>query len=94
MNKKQVILTGQLAAPLCEGCRAWIRHSGGLICTSQVVRIQSFSDRKAVFETINSMYHVSLETCLLRWNCRKRCAHSVTNGIGGRQKRRPPIPHR
>ena len=57
MNKKQVILTGQLAAPLCEGCRAWIRHSGGLICTSQVVRIQS------VFETMNFMYHVSLETC-------------------------------
>lgn len=62
MNKKQVILTGQLAAPLCEGCRAWIRHSSGMICTSRVVRIQSFSDRKAVFETMNSMYHVFLET--------------------------------
>ena len=37
MNKKQVILTGRLAAPLCEGSRAWI-------------------------ETMNSMYHVSLET--------------------------------
>ena len=62
MNKKQVILAGRLAAPLCEGNRAWIRHHGGLVCTSRVVRIQSFSDRKAVFETLNSMYHVSLET--------------------------------
>ena len=71
MNKKQVILTGQLAAPLCEGCRAWIRHSSGLICTSRVVRIQSFSDRKAVFETVNSLYHVSLETSLDKGTQRK-----------------------
>ena len=62
MNKKQVILTGRLAAPLCEGRRAWIRHHSGLVCTSRVVRIQSLTDRKAVFETMNSMYHVSLET--------------------------------
>ena len=62
MNKKQVILTGRLAAPLCEGSRAWIRHHSGLVCTSRVVRIQSLTDRKAVFETMNSMYHVSLET--------------------------------
>lgn len=62
MNKKQVILTGRLAAPLCEGSRAWIRHHSGLVCTSRVVRIQSPTDRKAVFETMNSMYHVSLET--------------------------------
>lgn len=41
MNKKQVILTGRLAAPLCEGSRAWIRHHSGLVCTSRVVRIQS-----------------------------------------------------
>ena len=31
MNKKQVILTGRLAAPLCEGSRAWIRHHSGLV---------------------------------------------------------------
>ena len=55
MNKKQVILTGRLAAPLCEGSRAWIRHHSGLVCTSRVVRIQSLTDRKAVFETMNSM---------------------------------------
>lgn len=48
MNKKQVILTGRLAAPLCEGSRAWIRHHSGLVCTSRVVRIQSLTDRKAV----------------------------------------------
>ena len=54
--------TGRLAAPLCEGSRAWIRHHSGLVCTSRVVRIQSLTDRKAVFETKNSMYHVSLET--------------------------------
>ena len=45
MNKKQVILTGRLAAPLCEGSRAWIRHHSGLVCTSRVVRIQSLTDR-------------------------------------------------
>lgn len=39
MNKKQVILTGRLAAPLCEGSRAWIRHHSGLVCTSRVVRM-------------------------------------------------------
>ena len=50
MNKKQVILTGRLAAPLCEGSRAWIRHHSGLVCTSRVVRIQSLTDRKAVFD--------------------------------------------
>ena len=92
MNKKQVILTGRLAAPLCEGSRAWIRHHSGLVCTSRVVRIQSLTDRKAVFETMNSMYHVSLETYPFVMDCRKRCAHSMTNGIGGRQKRRPPVP--
>lgn len=55
MNKKQVILTGRLAAPLCEGSRAWIRHHSGLVCTPRVVRIQSHTDRKAVFETMSSI---------------------------------------
>lgn len=92
MNKKQVILTGRLAAPLCEGSRAWIRHHSGLVCTSRVVRIQSLTDRKAVFETMNSMYHVSLETYPFVMELPRRCAHSMTNGIGGRQTPSSYIP--
>ena len=89
MNKKQVILTGRLAAPLCEGSRAWIRHHSGLVCTSRVVRIQSLTDRKAVFETMNSMYHVSLETYPFVMELPEAmCAY----GIGGRQTPSSYIP--
>ena len=59
-NKKDVYLTGALAAPLKEGLRALINCSGNLVYTSRVVEIREATTDCACFETMNSVYHISL----------------------------------
>ena len=59
--KKDVHVSGVLAAPLQEGSRAMIRCGGSFIYTSLVVEIREASVDCVCFETMNSVYHVSLE---------------------------------
>ena len=59
-TKRDVYLTGTLAAPLKEGSRALINCSGNWVYTSRVVEIRAVTADCACFETMNSIYHVSL----------------------------------
>jgi hypothetical protein len=59
-NKKNVYMAGALVSPLKEGSRALIKCSGTLIYTSSVVEIRTVTTGCACFETMNSVYHVSL----------------------------------
>jgi hypothetical protein len=59
-NKKDVYLTGTLASPLKEGSRALINCNGSCVYTSRVVEIRKVTADFAFFETMNSIYHVSL----------------------------------
>jgi hypothetical protein len=59
-NKKNVYMTGTLASPLKKRVRALIKCSGTLVYTSPVVEIRTVTTDCACFETMNSVYHVSL----------------------------------
>lgn len=59
--KKDVHVSGVLATPLREGSRVLIRCGGSFIYTSLVVEIRESSADRVCFETMNSVYHVSLE---------------------------------
>jgi hypothetical protein len=59
-NKKNVYMAGALVSPLKEGSRALIKCSGNLIYTSPVVEICSITTDCVCFETMNSVYHISL----------------------------------
>lgn len=59
--KKNVYVSGTILAPLKEGHRAAIVRGGDIIYTSRVVEIFNTSPDSVCFETMNSVYHVSLE---------------------------------
>ena len=59
--KKQVKISGHIIFSLKEGVPAYIASSHGVIQTSKVVRIISNTKDFAHFETMNSVYKVSLE---------------------------------
>ena len=46
--------------PLVEGARALIACGGDMIFTSRVVEVRNIEAEFACFETMNSIYHVSL----------------------------------
>lgn len=58
IEKKYIHLQGSLLVPLAVGCCAWISYNGNVIRTSRVVAIREMSDRRASFETLNSLYCV------------------------------------
>ncbi len=58
--KKTVEVCGKLLFPLQEGYRAVIARGGEYIYTSLVVEILEQSTERACFETMNSIYRVSL----------------------------------
>lgn len=60
MIKKVVCVDGSLALPLQVGKRAVIRRGGDFIFTSLVVDIRDERAYFACFETMNSVYKVSL----------------------------------
>ena len=59
--KKVVSITGKIVFPLKEGYRAVMSCSDGLIYTSPVAEIIAERPDFAHFETLNSVYTVSLE---------------------------------
>jgi len=59
-TKKDIYVTGVLASPLEEGARALIRRGGDFIHTSRVVEVREVAADRVCFETMNSVYHVSL----------------------------------
>lgn len=58
--KKQIDVSGRLIFPLREGQRAVIVRSGDYIHTSRVVEILEIETDHVLFETMNSVYRVSL----------------------------------
>lgn len=60
-NKKNVHISGSLASPLKEGLRALLNCGGTFVYTSRVVEIREVNAAHVCFETMNSVYHVSLE---------------------------------
>ena len=60
MMKKIVSIEGNLVFPLQVGHRALIRQNGDFIRTSLVVEILAIRADYACFETMNSVYKVSL----------------------------------
>lgn len=58
--KKLVCISGKLLFPLQVGNRAIIVSGGDCIYTSRVVEILKESEEIAYFETMNSIYKVSL----------------------------------
>ena len=58
--KKVMHISGRLLFPLKVGNRAVILHGGDCIYTSRVVEILEESEGIACFETMNSVYRVSL----------------------------------
>ena len=56
--KSLVLISGHIVFPLKEGISAYIACSKGIIQTSKVVNIISFTKDFAHFETINSEYKV------------------------------------
>ena len=58
--KKEILLTGQICFPLRVGERAVINRIGSCsIITSRVITIQEVSADGVVFETQNTIYHLS-----------------------------------
>ena len=57
--KRRRELTGHLCLPLRVGDRAWISCKTGLLTTSAVQTIWEVSETSIVFETGNSIYHVT-----------------------------------
>ena len=58
--KKTVSINGKGAFPLEVGCRAVIRRGGDFVFTSPVVEIREQRTDYVCFETMNSVYQVSL----------------------------------
>ena len=58
--KKRITISGRLLFPLQEGYKAIIIHSGGVIHTSRVVEVIKTDTDHVLFETMNSVYWVSL----------------------------------
>ena len=58
--KKIISISGKVVFPLREGARAIIAYGGDFIYTSRVVEIFEVSEDFAHFETMNSIYRVSL----------------------------------
>ena len=58
--KKMVLVSGRLLAPLKEGKCAVIQRGGEFIRTSQVVEILEVTESYARFETMNTLYQVSM----------------------------------
>lgn len=59
--RKIVKLSGHIVLPLREGSPAYIACSQGIVQTSKVVNIISETKEFAHFETMNSVYKVTLE---------------------------------
>ena len=60
MAKKTVCVSGRVMLPIKEGSRAVISCGGGFVYTSRVVEIFEVSEDMVHFETMNSIYKVSL----------------------------------
>jgi hypothetical protein len=58
--KKTVSINGKVAFPLEVGCRAVIRRGSDFAITSPVVEIREQRADFVCFETMNSIYQVSL----------------------------------
>ena len=58
--KKHVSLSGHLLSPLKEGQCAIIQRGGDIIRTSRVVEILEVTDVFVHFETMNTVYQVSM----------------------------------
>lgn len=58
--KKHVSLSGRLLSPLKEGQCAIIQRGGDLIRTSRVVEILEVTDVFVHFETMNTVYQISM----------------------------------
>lgn len=58
--KKTVHIDGKIAFPLEVGRKAVIYRGGDFLFTSLVVEIQEYRPDYACFETLNSIYKVSL----------------------------------
>ena len=58
--KKHVSLSGRLLSPLKEGQCAIIQRGGDLIRPSRVVEILEVTDVVVHFETMNTVYQVSM----------------------------------
>lgn len=58
--KQTVRISGRLLSPLKIGAKALISYGGDFIRTSRVVEILEVSDNLAHFETMNTIYSVSL----------------------------------
>lgn len=58
--KKLICISGKLLFPLQVGTRAVIIKGGDCIYTSRVVEILEETEGVACFETMNSLYQVSL----------------------------------
>ena len=58
--KRHVSLSGRLLSPLEEGQCALIQRGGDIIRTSRVVEILEVTDVSVRFETMNTVYQVSM----------------------------------
>ncbi len=58
--KKTICISGKIVYPLKEGKRAIIAYRGDFLYTSRVVEIIELNENFAHFETMNSIYRVSL----------------------------------
>lgn len=58
--KKHVSLSGRLLSPLKEGQCALIQRGGDIIRTSRVVEILEVTDVFVHFETMNTVYQISM----------------------------------
>ncbi len=58
--KKIINISGNVVYPLKEGKRAIIAYRGDFLYTSRVVEIIELNEDLAHFETMNSIYRVSL----------------------------------
>lgn len=64
--KKLICISGKIPFPLQVGKRAVIIKGGDCIYTSRVVEILNQTDTVAYFETMNSVYQVSLSPVSVR----------------------------
>jgi len=62
MEKKNIFINGDVRLPLKVGSRAVIDQKSEAICTSTVTAIHMINDTTLIFETKNSIYHVSRMT--------------------------------
>ena len=59
--KRKVHISGELLFPLTKGKSAVITRQGDIIRTSTVVLIREKNDDYVCFETVNSVYYVSMK---------------------------------